>query len=120
MLKKTFMSLSILFLLAICILLPAPTSAEIPVFRTEDEVNETFEKFLKTLPQKSDRYKSRQRPLLVSGAMNTEISDFVYALKDPVLYRELNYVYVAGTYKGRIAGAIVDVDGNGISELSYS
>ena len=100
MLKKTFMSLSILFLLAICILLPAPTSAEIPVFRTEDEVNETFEKFLKTLPQKSDRYKSRQRPLLVSGAMNTEISDFVYALKDPVLYRELNYVYVAGTYKG--------------------
>ena len=29
-----------------------------------------------------------------------------------------NIPSVAGTYKGRISGAIVDVDGNGINELS--
>ena len=31
--------------------------------------------------------------------MNVEIDNFVRSLKNPVTYRILNYVYVAGTYK---------------------
>ena len=59
----------------------------------------TFINFLNSLPQKKGEYKSKQRPILLEGAMNVEINKFVHALKNPVVYKVLNYVYVAGTYK---------------------
>lgn len=62
-------------------------------FAAEDE------KFIASLPAAKGKYKSRQRPLLIQGAMNSEIGLWVRALKNPVVYRHLNYVYVAGTYK---------------------
>ena len=59
----------------------------------------TFINFLNELPQKKGAYKSSKRPILIEGAMNIEIDDLVYALKNPCVYRILNYVYIAGTYK---------------------
>jgi len=104
--KKIFLSLT-LFLFAVVIFFPTPTDAKkidpadlLPVVKNHGDVDDSFEKFLRTLPRKTGTYKSRQQPILVSGAMNIEISDFVYALKNPVLYRHLNYIYIAGTYKG--------------------
>ncbi len=63
------------------------------------EVDDTFIEFLNSLPQKKGAYKSSKRPILLEGAMNIEIDKFVYALKNPVVYKILNYVYIAGTYK---------------------
>ena len=51
------------------------------------------------MPQKKGEYKSSKRPILLEGAMNIEIDKFVHALKNPVVYNILNYVYIAGTYK---------------------
>lgn len=59
----------------------------------------TFINFLNSLPQKNGVYKSSKRPILLEGAMNIEIDKLVYALKNPVVYKILNYVYIAGTYK---------------------
>ncbi len=61
--------------------------------------DENFQKYLESLPQKTGNYKSSQRPVMIEGAMNIEIDNFVRSLKNPVIYRILNYVYVAGTYK---------------------
>ena len=70
------------------------------IIQTNFEGDEAFLKLLNSLPQKKvTSYKSRQRPILLEGAMNIEIDRFVKALKNPVVYKILNYVYVAGTYK---------------------
>ena len=70
------------------------------IIQTNFEGDEAFVKFLNSLPQKKvESYKSKQRPILIEGAMNIEIDRFVKALKNPVIYKILNYVYVAGTYK---------------------
>ena len=61
--------------------------------------NATIEKFYATLPQATGDYKSRRRPILIEGAMNTETEILIRELKNPVAYRELNYLFVAGTYK---------------------
>ena len=66
----------------------------------EDALTARIEEFYSTLPQVKGDYKSRQRPILLEGAMNIETDVFVRALKNPVVYRELNYLFVAGTYKG--------------------
>lgn len=58
-----------------------------------------LDKHLNSLPHKMGAYKSKQRPILIECAMNIEIEKFVYALKNPVVYKILNYVYIAGTYK---------------------
>ena len=58
-----------------------------------------LDKYLSELPQKNGVYKSKKRPILLEGAMNIEIEKFVHELKNPVVYKILNYVYVAGTYK---------------------
>ena len=58
-----------------------------------------FDKYLNSLPQKKGAYKSSKRPILLEGAMNIEIEKFVYELKNPAVYKILNYVYIAGTYK---------------------
>lgn len=57
------------------------------------------EKFYASLPTAKGEYKSSRRPILLEGAMNTETEKLVRALKNPVAYRELNYLFVAGTYK---------------------
>lgn len=57
------------------------------------------EKFYASLLKAKGDYKSRLRPILIEGAMNTETEVLVRALKNPVTYRELNYLFVAGTYK---------------------
>ena len=61
--------------------------------------NVAIEKFYATLPQAKGTYKSRQRPIVIEGAMNTETEVLIRALKNPVVYREMNYMFVAGTYK---------------------
>lgn len=57
------------------------------------------EKFYHTLPQAQGNYKSKHRPILIEGAMNIETEILVRALKKPVVYKDLNYLFVAGTYK---------------------
>ena len=85
---------------------PVPAFAETtPAFAEigEDKIAAAFavdtEKFIDSLPVAKGKYKSRQRPILIGGAMNSEINLLVRALKNPVVYRHLNYVYVAGTYR---------------------
>lgn len=63
------------------------------------DFNTPIEKFYSTLPKAKGDYKSRVRPIIIEGAMNTETEFLVRALKNPVAYRELNYLFVAGTYK---------------------
>lgn len=63
------------------------------------DFNTPIEKFYATLPKAKGDYKSRVRPIIIEGAMNTETEVLVRALKNPVAYRELNYLFVAGTYK---------------------
>ncbi len=62
------------------------------------EGDSTLQKILSSLPQKST-YNSSQRPILIEGATNIEIDKFVYALENPVVYKILNYIYIAGNYK---------------------
>ena len=62
-------------------------------------IGTSVEKFYDSLPKAKGDYKSRQRPIVIEGAMNTETEIFVRALKNPVTYRELNYLFVAGTYE---------------------
>ena len=64
-----------------------------------EKMGAPIEKFYATLPTAKGEYKSSRRPILLEGAMNTETEVFVRALKNPVAYRELNYLFVAGTYK---------------------
>ncbi|MBR3050220.1 MAG: 5'-methylthioadenosine/S-adenosylhomocysteine nucleosidase [Selenomonadaceae bacterium] len=81
----------------------APAQAEDLGVGLEDisaeKYNVHIEKFYATLPQAKGEYKSRVRPILIEGAMNTETEILIRALKNPVVYRELNYLFVAGTYK---------------------
>ena len=63
-----------------------------------DVATDRIEKFYSTLPV-AKNYKVRQRPILIQGAMNVETEIFVRALKNPVAYRDMNYFFVAGTYK---------------------
>ena len=64
-----------------------------------DHLTGSIEKFYASLPKAKGEYKSRQRPIMIQGAMNTETEVLIRALKNPVAYRELNYLFVAGTYK---------------------
>ena len=64
-----------------------------------DAAGASAEKFYATLPQAKGDYKSKRRPILIEGAMNAETEFLVRALKNPVAYRELNWLFVAGTYK---------------------
>ena len=51
--------------------------------------DEDFQKYLDSLPQKVGTYKNSQRPVMIEGAMNIEIDNFVRSLKNPVTYRIL-------------------------------
>ena len=63
-----------------------------------DEAGLAAEKFYASLPTIKGNYRSLRRPILIEGAMNIETETLVRALKNPVTYRDLNYLFVAGTY----------------------
>ncbi len=93
------------FTLLIAVLLFATSSAQAENFVVEisdiaaTDFNTPIEKFYSTLPKAKGNYKSRLRPILIEGAMNIETEVLIRALKNPVTYSELNYLFVAGTYK---------------------
>lgn len=94
------------FLTTICaalMLVMTPANAETQQNGNSDisakPLNDSIENFYAALPEAKGNYKSRQRPILIEGAMNTETEVLIKALKNPVAYRELNYLFVAGTYK---------------------
>lgn len=94
------------FLAALCaalFLTTAPVQATDGGIDVSDEPAIKFgqpaEKFYASLPKAKGDYKSKVRPILIEGAMNIETETLVRALKNPVAYRELNYLFVAGTYK---------------------
>ena len=96
--KKFFALLIAAFLFAVT---PAQ-AADLGVELTDisaTEFNTPIEKFYATLPQAKGNYKSRVRPIVIEGAMNTETEVLIRALKNPVVYREMHYMFVAGTYK---------------------
>lgn len=99
MIIKNFFAL----LISTLLLATAPAYAETYSIDKVDEVADfsgaEAEKFFSTLPQAKGEYKSSRRPILLEGALNIETDIFVRALKNPVAYRELNYLFVAGTYK---------------------
>lgn len=91
-----------LILAALFFMTPAQAQTTYTVDDEEDAMDlesAPVEKFFASLPQATGTYKSRVRPILIEGAMNTETEVLVRALKNPVAYRELNYLFVAGTYK---------------------
>ena len=90
-------------IIAILFLVTAPAQANDIGIELEDisaeKFNVAIEKFYATLPKAKGEYKSRVRPIIIEGAMNTETEVLIRALKNPVAYRELNYLFVAGTNK---------------------
>ena len=90
-------------IIAALFLVSTPASAETQQTGSSDTsafaLNDNIEKFYVTLPKAKGNYKSRLRPILIEGAMNTETEILVRALKNPVAYRDFNYLFVAGTYK---------------------
>ena len=96
--KKFFALLLTIFFFA-----AAPVHAQDLGVNLEDvsaeKYNVSIEKFFAALPAAKGEYKSRVRPILIEGAMNTETEVLIRALKNPAAYRELNYLFVAGTYK---------------------
>lgn len=90
-------------LITALLLVTAPVSAQTQQNGNSDitakPLNDSIENFYASLPVAKSNYKSRVRPILIEGAMNTETEVLVRALKNPVAYREMNYLFVAGTYK---------------------
>ncbi len=90
-------------LIAALLLVTVPASAETQQTGNSDAsaepLNNLIENFYATLPKAKGDYKSRVRPIIVEGAMNTETEVLIKALKNPVAYCEMNYLFVAGTYK---------------------
>ena len=97
MMKKFFS-----ILIAALLLVTSAQAAEYTTTTVDDaaeKMGAATEKFYASLPTAKGEYKSSRRPILLEGAMNTETEKLVRALKNPVAYRELNYLFVAGTYK---------------------
>ncbi len=97
--KKFFM-----LLIAALLMVTAPANAQNSqsidnADAAADIAGDSAEKFYASLPQAKGDYKSKRRPILIEGAMNVETEILVRALKNPVAYRELNWLFVAGTYK---------------------
>ena len=92
-----------LLIIAALFLVTTPASAETQQTGSSDTsafaLNDDIEKFYVTIPKAKGNYKSRLRPILIEGAMNTETEVLIRALKNPVAYRDFNYLFVAGTYK---------------------
>ena len=96
---KKFLTLLIVALFLTISPAQAETSNVDNAFNAAEVAGDSAEKFYATLPKAKGEYKSKVRPILIEGAMNTETETLIRALKNPVAYRELNYLFVAGTYK---------------------
>lgn len=66
---------------------------------TFDQINPQVEGYVASLPTAKKAYKSSQRPILIQGAMTAEVGNLINALKNPVVYWHMHYLFVAGTYK---------------------
>ncbi len=90
-------------IMAALLLAATPAQAQSSTVHNADNAAELagapVEKFYASLPKAKGNYKSRVRPILIEGAMNTETEVLIRALKNPAAYRELNYLFVAGTYE---------------------
>jgi len=103
---KKFSVLAAIFFLIFSLTTPNFVSAEESDLEALEQYNDEYiaraenyiNKVIQTAPHKK-KYKSKQRPILIEGAMNIEIEKFVRALKNPVVYNFSNYLFVAGTYK---------------------
>lgn len=103
---KKFSVLAAIFFLIFSLTTPNFVSAEESDLEALEQYNDEYiaraenyiNKVIQTAPHKK-KYKSKQRPILIEGAMNIEIEKFIRALKNPVVYNFSNYFFVAGTYK---------------------
>ena len=93
---KKFKILSVIFFLLYSLAISNFVSAD--SLSPKEIADENIQKILDKIPEKK-HYKSRQRPIMIQGAMNVEIHRMVRALKNPVAYKFSKYVYFAGTYK---------------------
>lgn len=66
---------------------------------TYEQINPQVEGYVATLPTAKKAYKNRQRPILIQGAMTAEVGNLIKALENPVVYWDMHYLFVAGTYK---------------------
>ncbi len=66
---------------------------------TEEQINSQVEGYVANLPTAKKAYKSSQRPILIQGAMSSEVGNLIKALKNPVVYWHMHYLFIAGTYK---------------------
>ncbi|MBR5914181.1 MAG: 5'-methylthioadenosine/S-adenosylhomocysteine nucleosidase [Selenomonadaceae bacterium] len=66
---------------------------------TNAQVIEKVEQDIAKIPVAKSAYKSLKRPIMIQGAMNSEIGTLIKSLRNPVIYKHMNYVYIAGTYK---------------------
>ncbi|MBQ9488119.1 MAG: 5'-methylthioadenosine/S-adenosylhomocysteine nucleosidase [Selenomonadaceae bacterium] len=66
---------------------------------TFEQINPQVEGYVASLPTAKKAYKSSQRPILIQGAMTAEVGNLINALKNPVVYWHMHYLFVAGTYK---------------------
>lgn len=66
---------------------------------TNAQVIEKVEQNIEKIPVAKSAYKIHQRPIMIQGAMSSEIGTLIKSLRSPVIYKHMNYVYIAGTYK---------------------
>ena len=81
----------------------AKTKISVPEFTDDlsykDKADAAIKDYLKSLPKASGDYQSLKQPILIQGAMNSEIEKLIRVLKNPVVYNYRNFIYFAGTYK---------------------
>lgn len=102
---KKFLSaiLAVTFFAAIFWLNPNFANAEVELFSdivlSDDAAyNQKCWEYINSLPQKTN-YKSKKPPILIGEALNVETELLIKSLKNPAVYRDMNYTFVAGTYK---------------------
>ena len=93
--KKFFMLLTAILFASNIFLSPIVSAATL----TYEQINPQVEGYVASLPTAKKDYKSRQRPILIQGAMTAEVGNLIKALENPVVYWHMHYLFVAGTYK---------------------
>ena len=90
---KKFTILAAVFVLIFALTTPNFASAEDAdleaLWQYNDEVADRSENYIQKIVQTSPhkkKYKSKQRPILIEGAMNIEIEKLVRALKKPTVF----------------------------------
>lgn len=95
MARKIFMFLTALLFASNIFLSPIGSAETL----TYEQINPPVESYVASLPTAKKDYKSRQRPILIQGAMTAEVGNLIKALENPVVYWHMHYLFVAGTYK---------------------